>query len=93
MLIAFCFYRNVVQFGRTRRLGRRGRRFKSCYSDHFLFGWVPCKHEKPLVDYLSIQTVEAYLVFCQKNGAIVSGKKLSGILYILIFNICLQVSI
>ena len=39
MLIAF-YYRNVAQFGRARRLGRRGRRFKSCHSDQFVSGEI-----------------------------------------------------
>ena len=28
----------MAQFGRALRSGRRGRRFKSCHPDHFLFG-------------------------------------------------------
>ena len=28
------FYRDVAQFGRALRSGRRGRRFKSCHPDH-----------------------------------------------------------
>ena len=31
------FYREVAQFGRALRLGRRGRRFESCLLDHFCF--------------------------------------------------------
>ena len=30
-------HRGVAQFGRALRSGRRGRRFKSCHLDHFLF--------------------------------------------------------
>ena len=29
-------YRDVAQFGRVLRSGRRGRRFKSCHPDHFI---------------------------------------------------------
>ena len=29
-----CYYRDVAQFGRALRSGRRGRRFKSCHPDH-----------------------------------------------------------
>ena len=31
------FYREVAQFGRALRLGRRGRRFESCLLDHLDF--------------------------------------------------------
>ena len=36
-ICAFIIYRGVAQFGRALRSGRRGRRFKSCHLDHFLF--------------------------------------------------------
>ena len=31
------FYRSVAQLGRALRSGRRGRRFKSCHSDFFIY--------------------------------------------------------
>lgn len=29
-------YRSIAQLGRAFRLGRKGRKFKSCYSDHMV---------------------------------------------------------
>ena len=41
-------FRDVAQFGRALRSGRRGRRFKSCHPDHFksttVFPLCFCKH-------------------------------------------------
>ena len=37
--------RSIAQFGRAPRLGREGRRFKSCYSDHICGYCIKVVHE------------------------------------------------